>query len=103
MKNYLELYGKTFQLLTRNCGIRHKKYDDIYHAYAKPSDNKKAIWENWKLWERDVFRDNNDISMYIVSTNCNFFSIGGYIHTPTDEHYGFYITSTRQEIWTLDD
>ena len=99
-KEYLELYGVLFQVVKGN-GIPRKQYDSIYSAYDRPSTAKQEIWEEWKDWRDEVARDNNDIQIYITGRNCNFFSIGGYIHTPTDEHWAFYITHTRQEIWQI--
>ena len=97
----LDLYGKTFTW----CEPRHNypdiSYEDLWDVYGMPSERKIAIWNDWQEWEKIVARDNNAIHMWVQSHNCNFFTIGGVIDTPTDEHYGFYITATRQEIWQI--
>ena len=97
----LDLYGKTFTW----CAPSHQRPiirdTTVYTEYGKPSMAKMHIWERWQEWKMEVDRDNNYIKMWVHSHNCNFFTIAGIIDTTTDEHYGFYITATRQEIWQI--
>ena len=98
---FLDLYGKQFKVV-KGDGIPRKQYDTLFEAYDRPSATKVHIWQAWLDWADCVASDNNDISIYITGRNPNFFSIGGYIHTPTDEHFAFYITYTSQAIWSID-
>ena len=99
-KERINVYGEEFTVVSGN-GIPCKVYDNIYEAYGRPSTRKVAIWEAWKNWFYEVLRDNNDGEIYITSRNTNFFTVGGYIETPINETWAFYITATRQEIWRV--
>lgn len=72
-------------------------YDNIYEAYDNPSETKRAIWNDWKNW----------FTFYggycrIVSRNCNFFSIAGYVtDEDTKERYYCYITKAHNKAWKV--
>ena len=97
-KEILDLYGETF-VVQKEGYVPLCRSNSIYTAYNKPSARKVYIWKYWEEWKYQVLRDGNDISMWISSYNCNFFTIGGVITTPTNEIWYFYITATRQEVW----
>jgi hypothetical protein len=72
-------------------------YYSIYEAYGRPSETKKAIWYEWRKW----FNDNGG-DCVIVSRNCNFFSIEGYVtDQETKERYYCYITASHNKAWKV--
>lgn len=99
----MEVCGETFNIVKngeRPHFSRHNYYT-VYDAYGKPSEAKKAIWEYWREWALRVWRNADDVSMWVSSRNTNVFTLTGYIEM-NDKTYGFYITKTRQEIWECD-
>ena len=72
-------------------------YWDIFDAYSRPSETKKQIWESWESWFNQ-----NDGYCKIVSRNCNFFSIAGYVtDKETKERYYCYITASHNKAWKV--
>ena len=72
-------------------------YGDIFDAYGRPSRTKIGIWEDWENW----FIENNGYCT-IVSRNCNFFSIAGYVtDKDTKERYYCYITASHNKAWKV--
>ena len=100
-KHYVDLWGKNFLYLGEKDYTPHPRYFTIFEAYGRPSDRKIAIWESWCEWARIVEKDGHQVNIGIVSRNTNFFTIEGTILTDGGELYGFHITATRQEYWSI--
>ena len=61
---------------------------DIMDVYGRCSDIKRAIWMDWQKWFL-----HNDGFCTILSHNCNFFTIHGYVKDhQTNKEYYCYIT-----------
>ena len=71
-----------------------KGYNSIWDAYDRPSTTKESIWNEWKTWFLDTFKNGE---MVVSSKNCNFFSISFRGYTENRLYKG-YITATRNEV-----
>lgn len=96
----MDLYGEIFKVV-KGTTKPYKRCNGLYDAYVNPSTRKENIWSYWLDWFSSVLRDNNGGEIYITSYNAQFFSIGGYIESPLDQTWCFYITSTRQEVYRI--
>lgn len=97
-ENY-EINMERFEVNTVDTEVENglSGYDDIYDAYGKPSRTKVSIWNEWYYW----FTHNGGYCR-IVSRNCNFFSIAGYVtDQETKERYYCYITASHNKAWKV--
>ena len=105
MKRYIELNNETFK-------VRHFKGElhpmrevrTLDDCYAKPSDTKRAIYNEWFNWYLTVDSPVYEIvNMTVQSYNVNMFTIRmDVFDTKTYEFIGYiYITKTRQEFWSI--
>ena len=103
MKRYIELNNETFK-------VRHfkgelhplKEVRTLADCYAKPSEAKKAIYQDWFNWYLTVDSPVYQIvNMTIQSYNMCMFTIRmDVFDTKTYEFIGcIYITKTSQEFW----
>lgn len=103
MKRYIELNNVTFK-------VRHfkgelypmKEVRTLDDCYAKPSDIKKAIWNDWFDWYLSTdSADYQIVKMTIQSYNTCMFTIRmDVFDTKTYEFIGcLYITKTSNEFW----
>ena len=94
-----EINGERFEVNNVDVEVENgiRGYDSIYMAYERPSSIKVAIWYGWYDWFRK-----NDGYCRIVSRNCNFFSIAGYVTDEyTKERYYCYITASHNKAWKV--
>ena len=95
-KQFMNVNGEQFLLLQPNKWIPSSK-GQLEDCYIKPSSRKKAIYDSWWEWACTI---PGDVSIWVHSFNCHFFTLGGEIWNDTG-HWAFYITYTRQEIWKV--
>ena len=96
--NY-EIMGERFEVNIVDAEIENniRGYDTIYEAYERPSGTKIGIWYSWQEW----FVRNGGYCK-IVSHNCNFFTIAGYVtDSTTKERYYCYITAAHNRAWKV--
>lgn len=75
------------------------RYNNIWHAYERPSRTKVAIWEDWVSW----FIENGGYCG-INSKNCNFFSITGVVRdSKTSKMYRCEITYTYNRCYEIEE
>lgn len=103
MKKYIKLNNETFEV--------KKAKDDLYpmekvctltDCYARPSEVKKAIYNEWFNWYLSVASPDYElVNMSIQSYNVNMFTIRiDVFDIKTLEFIGYlYITKTRHEFW----
>ena len=94
-----EINGERFEVNTVDVEVENNLhgYDDIFDAYGNPSSIKRCIWNEWWTWFHQ-----NDGYCKIVSRNCNFFSIAGYVtDKETKERYYCYITAAHNKAWKV--
>ena len=92
-----KINGERFEVNTVDVEIENtlRGYGDIFDAYGRPSQIKISIWEDWENW----FIENNGYCT-IVSRNCMFFSIAGYVtDKESKERYYCYITASHNKAW----
>lgn len=103
MKRYIELNNETFK-------VRHYKGElhpitqvrTLTDCYARPSEAKKAIYQDWCNWYLSIDSSVYQIvNMTIQSYNSCMFTIRmDVFDTKTHEFVGcLYITKTSQEFW----
>ena len=95
----MTLNGERFEVNTVDVEIENNLhgYGDIYNTYGRPSTTKISIWHDWESWFR-----NNGGYCTIVSRNCNFFSIAGYVTDElTKERYYCYITASHNKAYKV--
>ena len=105
MKKYIELNNETFEVKKAK-GELHpiKEVRTLTDCYAKPSDTKRAIYNEWLNWYLTVDSPVYEIvNMTVQSYNVNMFTIRmDVFDAKTYEFIGqLYITKTRQEFWTI--
>lgn len=103
MKHYIELNNVTFEV-KKVKGELHpiKQVRTLSDCYARPSDAKKAIYNNWFNWYLTVESSEYQIvNMTINSFNVHMFTICmDVFDTKTYSFIGqIYISKTRQEFW----
>jgi hypothetical protein len=102
MKRYIELNNETFK-------VRHFKGElhpitqvrTLTDCYARPSDIKKAIYNDWFNWYLTVDSPDYQIVNYTIqSYNTCMFTIRMDVFDKTDNFIGcLYISKTSQEFW----
>lgn len=97
-KQFIKIGGETFTIV-KGAGNPVGRYKDIMDAYDNPSCYKINIWHYWHNWFINNFELWTDY-IEISSKNSMIFTICGVI-TVKDISYGFYITKTRNEVWSL--
>lgn len=105
MKQYIELNNVTFEV-KKVKGELHpiKEVRTLEDCYAKPSDTKRAIYNEWFNWYLTVDSPVYEIvNMTVQSYNVNMFTIRmDVFDTETKRFIGcIYITKTRHEFWTI--
>ena len=105
MKKYIELNNVNLEV-QKVKGELHpmKEVRTLSDCYARPSEVKKEIYEQWFDWYLTVESPKYQIvNMSIQSYNVNVFTIRmDVFDTKTYEFIGYiYITKTRQEFWTV--
>lgn len=105
MKRYIELNNETF-VVKKVKGELHpiKEVRTLDNCYAKPSDTKRAIYNEWFKWYLSVDSPVYEIDNMTVHTyNVNMFTIRmDVFDRKTHEFIGYiYITKTRHEFWTI--
>ena len=105
MKRYIELNNETFEV-KKVKGELHpmKEIRTLADCYARPSEAKKYIYNQWFNWYLDVDSPLYEIvNMTVQSYNVNMFTIRmDVFDTKTHGFIGcLYITKTRQEFWTI--
>lgn len=105
MKKYVELNNETFEVKKVKGELYPmKEVRTLEDCYARPSDAKKAIYNDWFNWYLTVDSPLYEIvNMSIQSYNVNMFTIRmDVFNVKTHEFIGYiYITKTRQEFWTI--
>lgn len=96
-KQYMLLGGIAFQILKPSSYIPRCK-GKLEDCYSKPSDIKKAIYDSWWEWAKSI---PGTVEMWVSSYNVSFFTLGGEIWDTDNNHYAFYITKTRNEVWRI--
>lgn len=103
MKQYIELNNVTFEVKKVKGELRPmKEARTLADCYARPSDIKKDIWDEWFNWYLTVDRAEYQIfNMTIYSYNVIMFTIRmDVFDTKTYEFIGcLYISKTRHEFW----
>ena len=101
MKRYIELNNETFKVRHFKGELQPIKEVRTLTDYARPSEAKKAIYQDWFNWYLSVDSpDYQIVNMTIQSYNTCMFTIRMDVYTKTYEFIGcIYITKTRQEFW----
>ena len=95
---YIEINNKSFKLdtlITRE-EPAHWTLRTINDVYARPSQTKVHIWENWWRW----FMDNGGYC-WVSSFNCNFFTIEGIVQDELGYPYYCRITPSYNYCWKI--
>lgn len=100
MKKEITLNGERFTFV-KGSGAPYRKAWMVEDCYGRCSDTKREIWKDWLRWAYDLGRQDgiNSVDLWISSSNCMMFTIGGEITYTTGEVQYIYITKTRHEIW----
>lgn len=103
MKRYIELNNKTFKVRYFNGKLYPiTQVRTLTDCYARPSEDKKAIFQEWFNWYLSVDSADYQIGkMTIQSYNTCMFTLRmDVFDIKTHEFIGcLYITKTRQEFW----
>ena len=104
MKQLVKLNNEFFELKT----LKHEpvclEYKTLNDCYTKPSEAKRAIYDNWLEW-RDELDAHNSTEyefglMTVLTYNTNVFTLGVEVYNKIGELIGnLYISKTRQEFW----
>ena len=105
MKQYIALHNVPFEVKKVTGALQPiKQVRTLSDCYAKPSDIKKSIYNDWFNWYLSVESPKYQIvNMSIQSYNVNMFTIRmDVFDAKTHEFIGcIYITKTRHEFWTI--
>lgn len=106
MKHYIELNNETFEVKQAKGDLRPNKQERfLSDCYAKPSLVKRAIFDSWCEWVKEVnINADNYILKHLTieSYNYKMFTLSIDAYNFTGQLVGkIYITKTRQEFWTI--
>lgn len=106
MKQYIKLNSETFELKKLKHEPRHLDYKTLDDCYSKPSEAKRAIYNNWVEWLDELNSHNSSDYIFglmtILSYNTNVFTLAAEVYNKIGELIGYlYITKTRREFWMV--
>lgn len=105
MKQYIKLNNKTFEVKKLKGKLRPLRFRTLTDCYAKPSNTKLEIYNDWVDWLielNNVSRDKWYNPMTVLSYNRTIFTLGCDVYNNKNQLIGrLYITKTKQEFWTV--
>lgn len=90
---------KTQQMIDVHCE-RWPRYSSLADCYDRPSDAKRAIYDEWMQWSYDMFPDVSQFG--ITSYNTFDFTLGGLLFDSDDNLLGYIrITKAHNYLYLL--
>lgn len=98
MKEFMEINGKTFEVMKKKVDLtafNNRTIRTLYDCYSRPSATKERIYDDWGAWYSNTLGV-HDLS--VRSYNCNFFTLEATYHTNGKIYY-VEITPTHNRLY----